>query len=246
MAFLNKMTIPIKVVDIYDKALFERLDQSIMEQFNAREHKDGIQQHLNLLDEKKEKGAGADPLSRTDGGNEIKEIARREMVQYCEDLGADKKFVYQKLNSTTGISWWNVLERKEDWYPMHDHRNWFVSAVLYVNVNPNHQPTRFKSPLAGLMDSWFRPASRFFGEGTDSLQEFDYFGASGHLLIFPPWLDHSVPPIMPNDIASVLENSKLPGLKGKLPVRRNISNSTILVDDNKEKESPRVTIAFNF
>lgn len=245
--YLDCLGIPIKVVDLYDKELFDRLEKSILEQFYKREHKEGIQQHLNLLDEKREKGTYADPLSRTDGGDTIKKIVRGEMVKYCEDLGADKKFTYQKLNSDSGISWWNVLESKEDWYPVHDHRNWFVSAVLYVKANTDQQPTRFKSPLAGLMDSWFRPAGRLFGEGTKCAQEYDYFGVTGQLIIFPPWLDHSVPPIMPNEIAEVLKNSKLPGLKGKIPVRRSISNSSILCDDKIETDNePRITIAFNF
>jgi len=258
MTFLNNMSIPLKVVDIYEEKLFNRLSTSIMDQYNSRELKDGVQSHLNLLDEKQDKGSGADPLSLTDGGDEIKKIVRREMVKYCEDLGADKRFVYQKLNSDYGISWWNVLENKKDWYPIHDHRNWFVSAVLYVKVNINQQPTRFKSPLTGLMDSWFRPAGRMFGVGTNCAQEYDHFGTSGQLLIFPPWLDHSVPPIMPKEIASVLENSKLPGvdgakaryqkaINGKTPVRRNISNSSILCDDKDEQENePRISIAFNF
>jgi hypothetical protein len=63
---------------------------------------------------------------------------------------------------------------------------------------------------------------------------------------------------MPKEIASVLENSKLPGvdgakaryqkaINGKTPVRRNISNSSILCDDKDEQENePRISIAFNF
>jgi hypothetical protein len=257
MSYIDEMTIPIKKVNIYEKDLFNKLTDSILNEFNARDEQ-GINKHLNLLDEKKAKGFAADGLAGIKGSEEIKKIVRQEMVQYCTDLGADARFAYQKLNSSSGINWWNVMPRQSDWYPIHDHRNWFVSAVLYVRVNPNHQPTSFRSPLSGLMDSWFRPAGRIFGKDTKSHQEYEHYGTSGDLLIFPPWLDHSVPPILADNIADVVKNSKLPGVRGRVAES---ANSSYLLgaslpeaarEDlskevaNNSEDNPRVTIAFNF
>lgn len=259
MAYFNEMTIPVKQVNIYDKPLFDRITSSILNEFNSREE-EGFNKHLSLLEEKGKHGFAADGLVNIDGGEEIKKLVRQEMVQYCKDLGANEKFVYQKLNSTTGMNWWNVLARKEDWYPIHDHRNWFVSAVLYIQVNPGHQPTSFRSPLSGLMDSWFRPAGRVFGKDTKSCQEYEYYGTTGDLIIFPPWLDHSVPPILPDKVADVVMNSKLPGVRGRITSRES-SNAAFLVGavlpestraqlqdtiSSASGDDPRITVAFNF
>lgn len=84
-------------------------------------------------------------------------------------------------------AWWNVYYREHHCWHHHGTALW--AGTLYVQTPKDCQGITFKSPIEGLTKSW---ADKAF-DGTRWTQEITIHPKAGDMLMWPGWLDHTVP-----------------------------------------------------
>lgn len=107
------------------------------------------------------------------------------------DLGEE----FRKATGTHRVftevnAWWNLygFQNHHCW---HAHPNALFAGTFYVNVPQGSRSIQFKHPLETLIQSW---DSNAFGD-TRWSQFIEIHPSEGDLLIWPSWLEHTVPEI---------------------------------------------------
>lgn len=81
------------------------------------------------------------------------------------------------------LSVWASVHEGDSQHVPHDHENSAVSGVVYVATPPNSGCIRFEDP---------RVARLFWSETPFSAEPLEIAPTAGEVLLFPPWLVHSV------------------------------------------------------
>jgi len=113
----------------------------------------------------------------------------REITNYVNYIS--KYNALKKSTEWANETWFNVLE-KSDTYAWHDHNLYFISCVYYPSEGPGNLPIIFKSPMSGIINTWW-PGPTFGRPDMDRWnQEVVIYPKKGDLIIFPSWLEHTV------------------------------------------------------
>ena len=97
--------------------------------------------------------------------------------------------IYNIKDKTPVINaWWN-LYNVNNHHCWHSHSGSLMSGTFYVHVDDDSVGIEFKSPLESLILAH----SREFGYNTRWEQAVELTPETGDLLIWPSWLEHTVP-----------------------------------------------------
>lgn len=85
--------------------------------------------------------------------------------------------------------WYNVYQPgvQHDW---HDHGRAFISGTIFIEMNDTSSPFKIKSPLHALIKSW---AGNGYELQDRFEQELKFNPESGTILMWPGWVEHTVP-----------------------------------------------------
>lgn len=86
-------------------------------------------------------------------------------------------------------AWWNVYYQEHHCWHCHGNALW--AGTLYLQMPDDCAGIVFKSPIEGLTKAW---ADKAF-DGTRWKQEVTVHPKAGDLLMWPGWVDHTVPEI---------------------------------------------------
>lgn len=117
----------------------------------------------------------------------------REQIQKALDFFTDQILdIEERFEITT--SWVNRYS-KEDLNDKHSHPNSMISGVYYIESDDTSAPIIFEKPYlyTNLFHDSIKPT---FKNKNNNQFNTDYYGfkpKSGELLLFPSWLEHSVP-----------------------------------------------------
>lgn len=84
-------------------------------------------------------------------------------------------------------AWWNVYYQEHHCWHCHGNALW--AGTLYIQMPEGCSGIVFKSPIEGLTKSW---ADKAF-DGTRWAQEVTVSPQAGDLVMWPGWIDHTVP-----------------------------------------------------
>lgn len=113
---------------------------------------------------------------------------RQQIVDNCLQL---YRILIPKIKPPETVrvnAWWNLYGYNNH-HCWHAHGNSLFAGTYYVHMDELSVPLEFKSPLESLINSW-QPG---FGNDTRWAQAVKVHAATGDLLIWPGWIDHSVP-----------------------------------------------------
>lgn len=131
-----------------------------------------------------EKGVAMEPVSEWPA---LETAIVQHVTQYVNSISKYNQL--KKGDTWVNSSWFNVFEH-DDTYAWHDHNIYFISCAYYPTEGPGNMPIIFKSPIAGLINTWW-PGSTFGHRGRWE-QETHIYPKKGDLIIFPAWLEHTV------------------------------------------------------
>ncbi len=86
------------------------------------------------------------------------------------------------------LAWWN-LYGADNHHCWHSHPNSLFSGTYYVYMDEKSVPIEFRSPIGSLIQSW----NCMFGLNTRWVQGVKIKPETNDILMWPSWLDHSVP-----------------------------------------------------
>lgn len=111
-----------------------------------------------------------------------------------ENIVEGLSLVGYKLDIDSLQCWINI-NGEGNYNIQHNHPRAFLSGVYYVKVSENGPNISFHHPNT-LQKFWWQEYGRSSGSGPESFACIEYFPEPGKLIIFPPWLEHSVGPNM--------------------------------------------------
>ena len=119
----------------------------------------------------------------------LERVITGEVTGYVNTISKYNRL--KKGDEWFNYTWFNVLE-KSDTYAWHDHNLYMISCVYYPSEGPGNLPIIFKSPLAGMINTWW-PGPTFGRHDMNRWnQEIVIYPKKGDLIIFPSWLEHTV------------------------------------------------------
>lgn len=119
----------------------------------------------------------------------LEKVITAEVTGYVNSISK-----YSRLKKGTewfSYTWFNVFD-KDDTYAWHEHNLYFISCVYYPTDGPGNMPIIFKSPLAGLINTWWPGPTFGLSDINRWNQEVVIYPKKGDLIIFPSWLEHTV------------------------------------------------------
>lgn len=115
---------------------------------------------------------------------ELKNHIMTQAKKYCDTVFPTGKYPGLQFENI----WWN-LYGQGNYHGRHSHGSNFLSGTFYVHMDELSAPLDFHSPIQSLIWGW----NSKFGVDTIWSQQVSVYAVAGDLLIWPPWLEHSVP-----------------------------------------------------
>lgn len=115
--------------------------------------------------------------------SELKEKIYSSSKAYYSTVIPQGKWPKVKIHA-----WWN-LYGADNHHCWHAHSNALFAGSYYVYMDELSVPIEFKNPLESLIYSWHPK----FGLGTRWAQNLSLTTTTSDLLMWPAWMDHSVP-----------------------------------------------------
>lgn len=153
---------------------------------------EALAEQILEMRKKKEGKPHMDYTSYFEKGNEMAGVEwdalRDEIVRATNALNASVNMDVV-IDSSHVHAWWNVYEGQHHCWHSHGRALW--AGTFYVQMDETMQPIKFRSPIQGLVESWSPVDSAF--RDTRWVQERTFFPEPGTILMWPSWMEHTVP-----------------------------------------------------
>lgn len=124
----------------------------------------------------------SDPMNGVDW-SELRGHILTQARRYTEAVFPEGKWSGLKFHKI----WWNLYDMN-NYHGRHSHGSNYLSGTYYVHMDEHSAPLEFYSPIQSLVWGW----NSKYGVGTVWAQGARVYAKTGDLLLWPPWLEHSV------------------------------------------------------